>query len=523
MTEMRDDSDRPVVSLRGIGKSFGPVSVLRNINLDVFAGEILVLLGENGAGKSTLIKIVDGVYKPDAGQLLIGGEEVRFGSVHEAESAGISTIHQELSLADHLSVAENVLMAGLPNRLGVVDRRELKRRAARAVQRVGLTVPVETPVAELSVAQKQLVEIAKALAVDARILILDEPTAALTGSESERLFAIMEDLRSHGVAMIYISHHLEEVSRVGDRVAVLRDGNLIDVVAADTPEDRLVEMMVGRAIQNHYPRRREWAGPPTAILQVRELTSGQRVRDVSLEVGAGEVVGIAGMAGAGRNELLRAIIGADRYQSGAVIVNGTALRPGKISGAIGRRIGYVPEDRKREGLVLVASTSDNLGLATLRATSRLGLADLKGQRQRAAQIANRLSIRVSKLDDPVRNLSGGNQQKCVFGRWALAGTNLLLLDEPTRGVDVGARVEIYEFINELTASGGGVLMVSSDLPELLGMSDRVLVMNSGRIVGELTGDAATQEAVMNLAVRDVAQAGGRSADEHTTSQEGRVQ
>ncbi|WP_028707839.1 sugar ABC transporter ATP-binding protein [Propionicicella superfundia] len=493
----------PVLRLEGVSKSFGPVNVLRQVTLDVHPGEVLVLLGENGAGKSTLIKMIAGIHHPDAGRILLNGEPADLSSVHMAESAGIATIHQELNIVGSLSVAENVLLGRLPNRCGVLDRKRMRRAACEAVARIGLDVDVDTPADSLGVAQQQLVEIARALTLDARILILDEPTAALTGSEIDDLFTIMDELRRRGTAMIFISHHLEEVARIGDRVAVLRDGDLIDIVPASTPEDELVRLMVGRAIEDHYPRRREYEGAPDLLLEVNGLCRGARVRGVSLEVRAGEVVGVAGLVGAGRTELLRCIAGADRYDAGTVTLRDGPVGKGNVGQAVMRGIGLVPEDRKNQGLVLGASVVENVGYATLRSTSRAGLVDRKGQRARASEVTKRLSVRMRDIDQPVRDLSGGNQQKCVFGRWALAGSRVLLLDEPTRGVDVGARVEIYEFINEITRAGGGVLMVSSDLPEVLGMSDRVLVMNNGRIVGELAAEEATQDSVMSLAVRDL--------------------
>lgn len=503
---MNESTTAPVCSLQHVSKSFGPVTVLRDISLDVHAGEVLVLLGENGAGKSTIIKMIAGIYQPDGGQILIDGEPVTLNNVHQAEAAGISTIHQELNNVPQLSVAENILMGRLPTRGGLVDRTAMRAQARAALARVGLTdVDLSRPIGELGVAQQQLVEIARALDTDARLVILDEPTAALTGGEIATLFSLMEELRRRGVAMVFISHHLEEVARIGDRVVVLRDGNLIDTLAADAPESELVRLMVGRSIEDQFPRRREYAGDPAVLLRVDHLSS-DRLHDVGFEAHAGEVLGIGGLVGAGRTELLRAIAGADRYDSGTVTVRGSALPGGRIQRAIATGVGLVPEDRKAHGLVAMASVAENVGYATLARTARGGLADRRGQRRRAAAMAERLHIRARDLSQSVSDLSGGNQQKVVFARWAQAGSHVLLLDEPTRGVDVGARVEIYEFINELTRDGAAVVMVSSDLPELLGMSDRILVMNNGRIAGELSAAAATQDDVMNLAVRDLSTA-----------------
>ena len=495
--------EQPVLSLRGIGKSFGPVSVLRGVDMDLYPGEVLVLLGENGAGKSTLIKMIAGIHTPDEGEILLDGKPVKLSNVREAEAHGIATIHQELNVVDSLSVAENVLMGRLPARLGFVDKKALRATAREAVDRIGLDIDVNTSVGSLGVAQQQIVEIAKALHQDARILILDEPTAALTDSEIARLFEIMTELKSKHVAMIFISHHLDEVARIGDRVAVLRDGDLVDILPASTSQDELVRLMVGREITDHYPRHRNWNGPADVLLEVDHLTQNGRLSDVSLKVHAGEVVGIAGLVGAGRTELVRAIAGADPYQSGTVIVEGVPVKKGSVPRAITAGLGHVPEDRKNQGLVLDASVSENIGYATMSRTAHFGFVDAAGQRQRAARITEDLRVRMRDLSQAVRDLSGGNQQKCVFARWALADSRVLLLDEPTRGVDVGARVEIYEFINSITDAGGAVLMVSSDLPEVLGMSDRIIVMNHGHIAGELDSAGATQETVMALAAKDL--------------------
>jgi ribose transport system ATP-binding protein len=492
------------MSLRGVGKSFGPVNVLRDVDIDLYPGQVLVLVGENGAGKSTLIKMIAGIHEPDTGRILLEGQPIRLSNVRQSEALGIATIHQELNVVGQLSVAENILMGRLPNRHGLVNKAAMRSIARQALDRIGLGLDVDTLVGELGVAQQQLVEIARALNQDARILILDEPTAALTGGEIEVLFTIMRELKRRGVAMVFISHHLEEVARIGDRVAVLRDGDLIDTVPAQTGEDELVRLMVGRSIENHYPRRRDYGGPQETLLRVEGLGRGHVLRDINLTVGRGEVVGLAGLVGAGRTELVRAITGADPYTTGHVLVRDLPLAKGSVAQAIARGVGHVPEDRKNQGLVLDSSVSDNIGYATLYRTARFGLADRAGQRRRATAMADRLNVKMAGVDQPVRDLSGGNQQKCVFARWALADSNVLLLDEPTRGVDVGARVEIYEFINEITADGAGVLMVSSDLPELLGMSDRLYVMNNGAIAGELDPATASQDDIMNLAVRQAA-------------------
>ncbi|MDO4784852.1 MAG: sugar ABC transporter ATP-binding protein [Propionibacteriaceae bacterium] len=487
-----------MLTLREVTKRFAGVTVVDRVSVDVNPGEVHVLLGENGAGKSTLIKMMAGIYTPDEGDIIIDGKVTRLPTPKAAESLGIATIHQELNLVGSLSVAENIMLGRLPNRGGLVNRAQMRSRAREALQRIGLDIDVNRPVSSLGIAQQQLVEIARALSLDSRLLILDEPTAALTHHEADQLFAVMEDLRAKGVAMVFISHHLDEIARVGDVVTVLRDGQFVGRVPASTPAPELVRLMVGRDIDEQFPRRR--TEPGEVKLEVTGLSRQGAFSDISLSVRAGEIVGIAGLVGAGRTEVLRAIAGADRYDSGEVAVNGVRLRPGNVVAALQAGIGHVPEDRKGQGLVLGAGVSDNMGLATLFSSARGLLADRRGQRQRAGDVAEQLRIRMTSLDQVSRTLSGGNQQKIVFGRWLMAKSTVLLLDEPTRGVDVGAKVEIYELMNQITALGGAILMVSSELPEVLGMADRILVMSGGRITGELTSDEATQDAVMTLAV-----------------------
>ena len=490
-----------VLELRSVSKSFGAVKAVQDVDLEVRAGEVHVLLGENGAGKSTLIKMIAGVHEPDSGEIAVDGNVVRINDTRASEKLGIATIHQELNLVPGLSVAENIALGHMPTKNGLVDRKAMRRNAEEAIARIGLSVDVNRPVGTLGIARQQLVEIAKALSMDARILILDEPTAALTSSETELLFDVVRELREAGVAMVFISHHLDEIAEIGDRITVLRDGRYVDTRPRGTTESELIALMVGRDIDDLYPRRRSEPGEP--VLEVRDLTMPGVFEDISFTAHAGEVVGLAGLMGAGRTEVLRAIAGADPYASGQVTVHGRPLPKRDVARAVAAGVGMVPEDRKTSGLVLDAPIVENLGYATLRSTGRLGLADRAGQRRRGKDVAERLRIRLASLDQPVKGLSGGNQQKVVFGRWFMAGSDVLLLDEPTRGVDVGAKVEIYELVNSITADGGTVVLASSDLPEVISMSDRVLVMAHGRIVGEVPADRATQDAVMTLAVKEV--------------------
>ncbi|WP_432247173.1 sugar ABC transporter ATP-binding protein [Streptomyces sanyensis] len=487
-----------LLRIEGIRKTFPGVVALDGVDFTLRRGEVHVLLGENGAGKSTLIKMLSGAHTPDAGRILVDGEEVRIDGAHDSERLGIATIHQEFNLVPDLSVAENIYLGRQPRRFGMVDRKRMEADAGELLARVGVDVSPRTPVRELGIARLQMVEIAKALSHDTRVLVMDEPTAVLTTEEVEKLFAIVRQLRADGVGVVFITHHLEEIAALGDRVTVIRDGRTVGQVPASTGEDDLVRLMVGRAIEQQYPRERGDAGD--ALLTVEGLTRDGVFHDVCFEVRAGEVVGIAGLVGAGRTEVARAVFGADPYDRGEVRAGGASVRPHDVNAAMAAGMGLVPEDRKGQGLVLDASVEENLGLVTLRRATRAGLVDLGRQREAAERIAGQLGVRMAGLGQRVRTLSGGNQQKVVIGKWLLADARVLILDEPTRGIDVGAKVEIYQLINELTAAGAAVLMISSDLPEVLGMSDRVLVMAHGRIAGELPADEATQDAVMALAV-----------------------
>ncbi|WP_328747630.1 sugar ABC transporter ATP-binding protein [Streptomyces sp. NBC_00285] len=487
-----------LLRIEGIRKSFPGVVALDGVDFDLRRSEVHVLLGENGAGKSTLIKMLSGAYHPDEGRVLVDGEEVHIRGAQDAERLGIATIYQEFNLVPDLTVAENIFLGRQPRRLGMIDRKTMEADAEALLGRVGVNVSPRARVRELGIARLQMVEIAKALSLNARVLIMDEPTAVLTSEEVDKLFAIVRTLREDGVGIVFITHHLEEIAALGDRVTVLRDGKSVGQVPATTPEDELVRLMVGRSIEQQYPRERGDTGQ--ALLKVEGLTRDGVFHDIGFEVHAGEVVGIAGLVGAGRTEVARAVFGADPYDKGAVKVSGTALKGHDVGAAMAAGIGLIPEDRKGQGLVLDQTVEENLGLVTMRSATRAGLVDLKGQREAAARIAEQLGVRMAGLQQHVRTLSGGNQQKVVIGKWLLADTKVLILDEPTRGIDVGAKVEIYQLINQLTAAGAAVLMISSDLPEVLGMSDRVLVMAQGRIAGELDADEATQDSVMALAV-----------------------
>jgi ribose transport system ATP-binding protein len=488
------------LAMTGIRKTYPGVVALAGVDFDLRESEVHVILGENGAGKSTLIKVLGGVVQPDAGEIRIDGSPARITSAADAKARGIATIHQELALVPQLSVAENLFLGQLPRRFGIVDRRALMRQAEELLDRVGATVDPLRVVGTLGVAQQQMIEIAKALSGEVRVLIMDEPTASLSGQETERLFELVRELAGRGVGVIFISHHLEEVPEIGSRVTVLRDGATVGEVPATTSRAELVRLMVGRTIDAQYPH--EPRKPQEPLLTVEHLTRHGVFEDVSFEVHAGEVLGIAGLIGAGRTELVRSIFGADPVDDGTVTVAGKRLRHGSPQAAREVGLGLVPEDRKTQGLVLGLSVAENLGLATLDVVSHGGLIDRGAVRHRADRMVDSLGVHTPDLDVAVRTLSGGNQQKVAIGKWLLAESKVLILDEPTRGVDVGAKVEIYQLINGLTAAGGAVVLVSSELVEVLSMSDRLLVMAEGRITGELVAARATQEKVMELAVRE---------------------
>jgi ribose transport system ATP-binding protein len=489
----------PLLEMRGITKRFPGVTALDGVDFELERGEVHVILGENGAGKSTLIKMLSGAYQPDEGEILFEGEPVRIHSAAVAQGLVISTIYQEFNLVPQLTVAENVFLGRQPRRLGIVDRRRMREQARRLLERIRVRVDPDAPVSALGVAQRQMVEIAKALSLEARVLIMDEPTASLSGQEVQRLFEIVRGLKQEEVGVIFISHHLEEVTEIGDRVTVLRDGKLVGQVPATTDHSELVRMMVGRSIEDQFPRRRPEIGD--VLLEVRDLSREGVLEDVSLRVRAGEVVGIAGIVGAGRTELARAIFGVDPVDSGEVWVEGRRMERFDPREAKHRGIGFATEDRQGQGIVPPLSVAENLALASLERYTRAGLLNRREERSQAEKMIEDLNIRTPGPDQEVRYLSGGNQQKVVIGKWLLADSRVLIMDEPTRGIDVGAKVEIYELMNELTEQGAGILMISSDLPEVLGMSDRILVMAGGRITGELSGEEATQERVMTLATQ----------------------
>ncbi|MEZ7129382.1 sugar ABC transporter ATP-binding protein [Nonomuraea sp. AD125B] len=490
--------DTPVLSLLQVSKAFGAVRAVREVSLELRAGEAHALAGENGAGKSTLVKILSGVHRPDAGRILLDGEPVEFAGPADAQRAGVAVIYQEPTLFPDLSVMENIFMGRQPRvRLGL-DRRAMRAATAELFGRLGVHLDPDRPARGLSIADQQLVEIAKALSRQARVLVMDEPTAALSGQEVARLFGVAGTLREQGVALLFISHRLEEIFELCQRVTTLRDGALVatDPIGDLTPDD-LVRRMVGRELASLFPKQDTAAGE--VALSVRRLTREGVFTDVSFEVRRGEIVALAGLVGAGRSEVARAVFGIDRWDAGAVEVDGRRLRPARPAAAMAAGLALVPEDRRQQGLVMDLSIERNIGLAGLAALRRGPLISRLAERERARDWAVRLRLKFARLGDPVNVLSGGNQQKVVLAKWLARRPSVLIVDEPTRGIDVGTKAEVHRLLSELAASGVAVLMISSELPEVLGMADRVLVMHEGRLVAELDRAEASEESVMAAA------------------------
>jgi ABC-type sugar transport system ATPase subunit len=494
---------KPILELHGISKRFPGVQALTEAHFDVRTGEVHALLGENGAGKSTLIKIISGVHKPDTGEMHINGQKISFNNPREAQAMGIATIYQELSLYPELSVAENIFMGHAPRGwLGAVDWRAMRRKAEEILDSLEIyDLDVDSKVGSLTVGKRQRVEIAKALSLNARILIMDEPTAALTEADVQRLFGIVRLLRERGVGIIYISHRMEEVFTLTDRVTVLRDGHYVGTKAVkDVTSDELIEMMVGRTIENLFPKLETQIGQP--VLEVKHLWNKPLCRDVSFTVRAGEIVGLAGLVGSGRSELAQTIFGITPAQTGEIKLHGQPVRVRTPADAMKHRIAYVPEDRGTQGLIREMRIRENVSLAVLKTLMKSGFIDDRQERDLASKAIQQLSIRAYSAEQTVNKLSGGNQQKVVVSKWLASKPKLLIMDEPTRGVDVGAKSEIHRLISELAAQGLAILMISSELPEVLGMSDRVLVMREGRMVAEFERKDATQQNVVSAMMRE---------------------
>jgi len=490
----------PALEMRGISKTYPGVRALDGVSFSVLPGEVHALVGENGAGKSTLMKILAGAEPKDSGEILIDGQPAAIDSPQAAIHLGISIIYQEFNLVPYMSAAENIYLGREPRgRLpGFVNFGRMYREAQQVIDRLGVPLSVRTPINRLSIAQQQMVEIAKATSQNARIIAMDEPSATLTEHELESLFALIRQLKADGVSIIYISHRLEEVFQIADRVTVLRDGKLVATVdVAETNREEIIRMMVGRELTEKIPARRVEIGGPA--LTVSGLRRAGILEDISFSVRRGEVLGLAGLVGAGRTEVARAIFGADPIDDGEILLDGRKVEIRSPQDAIRLGIGLVTEDRKALGLILGMAVRENISLANLGALARLGFVSRRREREVASQFVADLMIKTPSVEQQVQNLSGGNQQKVVLAKWLFTQSKVMIFDEPTRGIDVGAKTEIYSLMNRLAERGVAIVMISSELPEILGMSDRILVMHEGRIAGELSREESTQEKIMHLA------------------------
>lgn len=488
----------PRLQMEGVCKSFPGVTALSEVDFDVMPGEVHALLGENGAGKSTLIKILMGVTQRDSGRILLGGEAVEIRSPLRAQALGLAAVYQDVMLARHLSVGENFFMGRLPRRRGLIDWAQVHRETDAFLSSLGLHIDPRTRVGDLTVARQQLVAIAKVVWIGARVIVFDEPTALLTTSETEILFGIIARLKAESKAIIYISHRLEEIFKVCDRATVLRDGSRVGCVdVAGATDDALVSMMVGRTIAQAFPHRK--SNPGETVLDVRNLGAAERLKDISFELRRGEILGMYGLVGAGRTELLRVLFGADPFDSGEILLEGKRIVPRAPDDMIGRGFALLCEDRKHQSLALPLDVRTNINLARYRRSSWFGFIDGGDERTTAQRFIRTLNIRTPSPYQTVVNLSGGNQQKVVIGKWLATEPRILFFDEPTIGVDVGARVEIYTLMQDLAAEGKAIVMVSSYLPEVLGLADRIMVMHEGRLIGIVPHSQADEELLLRMA------------------------
>lgn len=490
------------LQMQGISKTFPGVIALDDVSFELRRGEVHVLLGENGAGKSTLMKILSGAYQKSAGRIFLNGHETEIRNPKHAEELGIGIIYQELNLVPQLSAAENIFLGREPVSYpwlpGVIDRKAMQRAATQILTGLGIKIDVRRPVRELGIAEQQIVEVAKAISLEAKILIMDEPTSALTEKEIAELFTRIRQLKATGVSIVYISHRMEELFEIGDRVTVLRDGknagthNISEITKAE-----LIRLMVNRELTQLFPKVRASRG--AEVLKVENLSNGT-LKNINFSLHRGEVLGIAGLLGSGRSELARAIFGVDRIQTGNIYVKGELQQIKSPRRAIDLGLGFLTEDRKTQGLILALSVKDNICLSSIERFSSFGLVNAKAEDQAAERFVKELRIKTPGTNQKVINLSGGNQQKVVLSKWLCCQADIFIFDEPTRGIDVGSKAEIYQLMNQLAASGVAIIMISSELPEILGMSDRILVIHQGRITGELTADEATQEKLLHLAL-----------------------
>ncbi|MEQ1605400.1 MAG: sugar ABC transporter ATP-binding protein [Pyrinomonadaceae bacterium] len=492
---------QPILEMHGIGKRFPGVVALGGVDFSIGVGEVVALAGENGAGKSTLMKILGGVYQPDDGKIFVDGKEVAIRSVSDASVHGIGFVHQELNVLDNLTAAENVYLGREPKQFGfLVDRAKLNTDAEVFLKRLGLDIQGKTRLSELSIAQQQMVELAKALSLNARILIMDEPTSSLTLTETERLLGVIKDLRNQGVSIIYISHRLGEIKEIADRVVVLRDGKNAGVLERDEiNHDAIVKLMVGRDIERH--NRKQNSNETSESISVKDLRTRRYPNNaISFEVRKGEILGFAGLVGAGRSDAAQAIFGVDVPVSGTVTIDGKVIRISSANDAIRNGIFLIPEDRRNSGLILDIPIRENITLPALSRYSSSGLVSRAAETTKAKEMCERLNVKAPTVETNAANLSGGNQQKVVLAKWLSLEPKLLIFDEPTRGIDVGAKSEIYQLMRDLAKSGVAIVMISSDMEEVIGESDRVAVMHEGSITGILDREDASEEAIMRLAV-----------------------
>jgi ABC-type sugar transport system ATPase subunit len=495
------DTGSSLLEMRGIVKTFPGVRALNGVDLELRSGEVLALMGENGAGKSTLMKVLGGAHLPDEGSILIDGREVSIQSPIESQRQGVAIIYQEFNLIPALTAYENIFLGREKHDRGFVRKGDEYRQAEQLFERIGVPIDPGTPCRELTVAQQQVVEIAKALSVNARIIVMDEPTAALTRHEVEKLYAIIEDLRSQNIGIVYISHRLDEIFRITDRLMVMRDGEYVGTRnTKETSREQLIEMMVGRKLEKEFPTRAVELGEEKLV--ARNLNRPGWVKDVSFSVRAGEILGLAGLVGAGRSESVRIVAGADPGTYDSIELDGRSLTIKSARDAIDQGICLVSEHRKKEGLVLGLSVRENYGLPNLKSFSQHGFVDRKKEDEGFTVFVNNMGIKIPHNEERAMNLSGGNQQKVVLAKWLERNFEVIIFDEPTRGIDVGAKFEIYQIMNDLAQQGKAIVMISSELPEVLGMSDRILVMHEGRITGEIQDvEHATQEQVMEFAIK----------------------
>jgi ABC-type sugar transport system ATPase subunit len=488
----------PILRFDGISKFFAGVTALERVSFEICAGHCHALVGENGAGKSTLGKIIAGIHAPSEGTLYLDGHPVHFSMPLDAVRAGIGMVHQELCFCPNLTVAENLCLGNLPSRLGFLRRGEMRARAQGMLAEIGASIDVRLPIAALSTGQEQMVQIAGAVGTGARIIVMDEPTSSLASAEAERLFELIDRLKARSVTLIYVSHRLEEIFRLCDRVTVLRDGQHIETTdVAELTMERIVRRMIGRSVEQYFPEHLD-SKPRAEKLRIEGLTSPGKFEDITLSVRAGEVVGLAGLVGAGRSEIAQAVFGLDPQATGRILVDGREVQIRSPRQAMALGIGFLPEDRKTQGLVLSMGGRANLTLPILDRLSRLGFVRGGSEKSLTRKYFDRLRVRTPHMDTPVQLLSGGNQQKIAMAKWLASECGILLIDEPTRGVDVGAKAEIHALIDDLAREGAAILLISSELPEVLNLSTRIIVLREGRQMGELSRAEASQEALMRL-------------------------